>query len=48
MSLKERFDSSEPIEAPTCFNGPPWCGKCKPYHCLFLMEYTFMGDDHEH
>ena len=47
MSFKERFDSSEPIECPECFYGPPWCGKCKPYHCLYLIEYSFMVDKND-
>ena len=44
MSIKERFDSSEPIPSLDCVLGPPWCGKCKPEHCIFLMEYAFTPD----
>jgi len=45
MSFKERFNSAEPIGSPICFNGPPWCGKCKPEHCLYLMEYAFIPEE---
>ena len=45
MSFKERFDSSEPIEHPDCIYGPPWCGKCEPEQCLYLMEHAFMPED---
>jgi len=45
MSFKERFDSSELIESLTCFYGPPWCGKCDPMQCLYLMEYAFREDE---
>jgi len=44
MSFRERFDSSEPIIPMDCIYGPPWCGKCKPEHCIFLMEYAFMPE----
>ena len=42
MSFKERFNSSEPPDTPDCIYGPPWCGKCKPNQCLYLMEYAFI------
>ena len=45
MSFKERFNSSEPINAPTCFYGPPWCGKCDPSQCLYFMEVAFIPED---
>ena len=45
MSFKERFNSSEPITAPACFNGPPWCGECSPIQCLYMMETAFMDED---
>jgi len=44
MSFKERFDSSEPIEYLDCIYGPPWCGKCPPEQCLYLMKYAFMSE----
>jgi len=43
MSFKERFDSSETIIPPECIFGPPWCGKCPPEYCLYLMSYAFMS-----
>ena len=45
MSFEERFNSAEIIEAPTCFYGPPWCGKCGPEQCLYLMEHAFMPEE---
>ena len=45
MSFKERFNSSEPIPEPQCFNGPPWCGKCDPSQCLYMMETAFIPED---
>jgi len=45
MSFQERFNSSEPITGPTCFNGPPWCGECSPIQCLYMMETAFMDEE---
>ena len=45
MSFKERFNSAELIDSPTCFNGPPWCGECDPSQCLYFMEVAFIPED---
>jgi len=47
MSFKERFDSSEQRELPTCFYGPPWCGKCTPETCFYHMKFAFMDDEND-
>lgn len=48
MSLERRFTGSNDeglLDSPNCFYGPPWCGKCKPHHCLYLMGESMFFEE---